>query len=391
MSANRPPPMLVGASMGFQPRIRKGAFHWAAWRHGCRNWGVYNRTYICSWFSDPVSEYWQVVKKVSLWPAMGERQVEVSGPDAFRLVQHLTPRDMTRCDIGQCRYALITAADGGILCDPIILRLEEDRFWLSTSDCDLEMWVRGVATGMGLDVVVRDAGVSVLQVQGPKSPHVMRAAFGDSVLDLRNFGMMTVPFQDTDLIVTRTGWSGEFGYEVYLADYHKGDALFDALMDAGAPWDIKPGAVNHAKRIEAGLLSWGLDMTAEQTPYDLDLGWLVDLDGPDDFIGRAALEVAAKQPPRSTVAGLIIPGDPMMANQDVWPVLQGDQQIGNLTSLAHSPRRRENIALAVIEAGAADQGTTLQVFTPDGKVDAEVSAVPFMPKRQAGNAWDLVA
>ncbi|MYF88767.1 MAG: glycine cleavage system protein T, partial [Boseongicola sp. SB0676_bin_33] len=134
-----------GASLSFQPRIRKGAFFDASWRYGCRAFSVYNRTYISSTFSTPLEEYWKVTEDVAIWPVMGERQVEISGPDAADFVQFLTPRDMSRCAVGQCKYALITSVEGGILSDPIILRLAEDRFWLSTSDCDLELWAKGVA------------------------------------------------------------------------------------------------------------------------------------------------------------------------------------------------------------------------------------------------------
>ena len=153
-----------GAQIGFQPRIRKGAFFKAAWRHGCRSFSVYNRTYISGSFSDPESEYWSVVNDVALWPVMGERQIETTGPDVAQFVQLLTPRDMSKCAVGQCKYALITAADGGILSDPIILRPDATRFWLSTCDADLELWAKGVAVHAGMDVRIRDAGVAVLQV-----------------------------------------------------------------------------------------------------------------------------------------------------------------------------------------------------------------------------------
>ncbi|MEM6946190.1 MAG: glycine cleavage system protein T, partial [Pseudomonadota bacterium] len=237
-----------GARLAFQPRIRRGAFFEAAWRHGCRQFSVYNRTYITGSFGDPVAEYWQVVNKVALWPVMGERQVEIRGPDAARFVQYLTPRDMSACAVGQCKYALITAPDGGILCDPIILRLAKDRFWLSTCDSDLELWARGVAVGSGFDVTIRDAGVSVMQIQGPSSPDVMRAFCGASIEGLRYYWFSHVPFEGSDLIVSRTGWSGEHGYEIYLSDATLGDALFEALLEAGAPYGIAPGAVSQIRR-----------------------------------------------------------------------------------------------------------------------------------------------
>ena len=380
----------AGASLGFQPRIRKGAFFDAAWRHGCRTFSVYNRTYISSTFSNPVDEYWTVTRDVAIWPVMGERQVEVSGPDAAAFVQYLTPRDMSGCAVGQCKYALITAMDGGILCDPIILRLDRDRFWLSTSDCDLELWAKGVAVHAQMDVTIRDAQVSVVQVQGPKSPHLMAALFGEAILDLRYYWLTSVPFQGLTLTVSRTGWSGEFGYEIYLEHPALGDALFDALMQAGAPFGAAPGAVNQARRIEAGILSWGVDMTPQETPFDVGLDRLVDLDTGHPFVGRAALLARRHQAPETALVGLTIAGDPLASNEDVWPLSREGQGVGRLTSLAHSPRLQTNIALGLVAPEVAGAGTQLCAETWDGPRTCVVTDLPFLPKRQQGDARALL-
>lgn len=373
-----------GATIRFQPRIRKGAFFDAAWRYGCRSFSVYNRTYISSTFSNPVDEYWQVVNRAALWPVMGERQVEVTGPDAAAFVQLLTTRDMSRCAVGQCKYALITDQAGGILCDPIILRPDAGRYWLSTSDCDLELWAKGVAVNSGLEVAIRDAGVSVLQVQGPKSPAVMAGLFGAAVLELKYYRLTVVPFEGSDLVVSRTGFSGEFGYEIYLRDASKGDALFDALMTAGEPVGLVPGCVSQARRIEAGILSWGVDMTEAETPYEVGLGRLVELDGTPDFIGRDALARLARETPRRRLAGLVIDGAPLAPNEDVWPLRAGGRVVGRLTSLAHSPGLEKNLALAILEAAHAAPGSVVSVETWDGPRRATVSPLPFVTKRQAG-------
>ena len=375
-----------GGYLAFQPRIRRGAFFDASWRHGCRRFSVYNRTYITGGFTDPVAEYWQVVEKVALWPVMGERQVEVSGPDAARFVQYLTPRDMAACAVDQCKYALITDAAGGILSDPIILRRAEDRFWLSTCDCDLELWAKGVAVHAGMDVTIHDAGVSVLQVQGPQSPSVMCALFGVDVLDLRYYWSMRVPFQGTELVISRTGWSGEFGYEIYLSDSALGDALFDAILDAGQPFGIAPGGVSQIRRIEAGILSWGADITAAETPYDVGLGRLVALDAPIEFIGRAALERLASQPPTRKTVGLIVDGPPLPPNETAMALSVNGAPAGRLTSLRYSPRLDANIALGLVAAAHGDTGGTLDVQTVHGQRAATVTKLPFLAKRQQGKA-----
>lgn len=378
-----------GAHLSFQPRIRKGAFFEASWRHGCRNFSVYNRTFISSTFSDPLTEYWKVTQDVAIWPVMGERQVEITGPDALRFVQFLTPRDMSKCAVGQCKYALVTAADGGILSDPIILRLDEDRFWLSTSDCDLELWAKGLAVNAGMDVAIRDAEVSVIQVQGPKSPQLMRNLFGEAVLDLRYYRLVTASFRGHRLRISRTGWSGEFGYEIYLENAGHGDALFDALLTAGAALNVAPGAVNQARRIESGILSWGVDMTPEETPYEVGLGRLVELETNSDFVGREALTRLKHSAPIKKLVGLTIEGETLEPNEEPWPLMQDGQVVGKMTSLAYSPRLKRNIAIGLVRTDLASDGAAFAVRTWDGERRATVSPLPFLPKKQQGNARAL--
>lgn len=379
-----------GACLSFQPRIRKGAFFDASWRYGCRAFSVYNRTYISSTFSTPLEEYWKVTEDVAIWPVMGERQVEISGPDAADFVQFLTPRDMSRCMVGQCKYALITSAEGGILCDPIVLRLADDRFWLSTSDCDLELWAKGVAVHSPMRVAIRDAGVSVIQVQGPKSPRLMANLFGDRILDLKYYWLASMEFHGHALTVSRTGWSGEFGYEIYLGNHDQGDALFDALMQAGSECNVAPGAVSQARRIESGIMSWGVDMTPSENPYEVGLDRLVDLDGTPEFIGRAALLRLEGQPLEKRLVGMSIEGVALDPNEDPWPLTRNGETSGRLTSLAYSPRLETNIALGLVAAEHAALGTELVAGTWEGSRKARVCELPFLPKRQQGDARALL-
>jgi aminomethyltransferase len=268
--------------------------------------------------------------------------------------------------------------------------LADDRFWLSTSDIDLEMWIAGIAAGGSFDVTVRDANVALVQIQGPKSPHVMAALFGESILDLKNYWFTTVPFKGATLWVSRTGWSGEFGYEVYVADPALGSPVFEALMAAGAPWGIAPGSVNHAKRIEAGLLSQGVDMTPDHSPFEIGLDRLVQLSPERPCVGYDALLRATAIPPKRKIEGLGIDGAALHPNETEWPVMRNDRKVGSLTSIAWSPRLRRNIALGMVDAEFAEQAERLEVMTWDGQRGATVEPLPFLPKRSSGNARDLV-
>ena len=380
-----------GATLAIQPRIRKGAFFDASWRHGCRKFSVYNRTYISSTFSDPTDEYWNVTKNVAIWPVMGERQIEIRGKDAAKFVQFLTSRDMSKCAVNQCKYALLTDQSGGIVCDPIILKLAHDRFWLSTSDCDLELWAKGVAVNAPFkDVAISDANVSVIQIQGPKSPNLVNDMFGEDVLDLKYYWHKTVIFQGNGLQISRTGWSGEFGYELYLEDHEQGDALFDALLDTGKPYGVAPGAVNQTRRIESGILSWGVDMGIDENPYQVGLGRLVELENDNHFIGRAALEKIKDQQLEKTLVGLLIDGSPLEANESPWNLYSNGKNVGKLTSLSYSPRLEKNIALGLVSKDFSEVGTELSVTTWDGERNLYVSGLPFLPKLQNGDARSLL-
>ena len=378
-----------GAKISFQPRIRKGAFFDAVWDHGCRNFSVYNRTYISSTFSNPLDEYWQVTKHVALWPVMGERQIEITGSDAPEFVQYLTCRDMSKCEVGQCKYALLLNEYAGIVCDPIILRLEEKKYWISTSDCDLELWIKGVQLNSGFEVHIRDANVSLLQIQGPKSSALVAKIFGKDILNLRYYWLTRVKFNGIDLIISRTGWSGELGYEIYLSDFEKGSFLFNEIMEQGRSFSIAAGAVNQARRIEAGILSWGVEMSQEENPYEVNLGRLVEFNDHGKFIGRDA---ALKYSQRDQVKGLV--GLKMMppaieSNERPWNIFHGDDVVGKLTSLAYSPRLEFNIGLGLVHKQFTKLGTKFSVEGCGEFHDAEVVSMPFLEKYQMANAKEL--
>ena len=374
----------LGATLSFQPRIRKGAFFEAAWRHGCRQFSVYNRTYISGCFHDPEVEYWSVVNDVALWPTMGERQIEITGPDAAEFVQRLTPRNLSNWEAGQCKYALITDQFGGILSDPIMLQVDQGRYWLSTSDCDLELWAKGVAVHSGLSVNIRDAEIGVCQVQGPKSAQLLSELFGDVINELRYYRLGRVNFEGTELIVSRTGWSGEFGFELYLSDHDKADALFDTLMEQGKPHNICPGCVSQARRIESGILSCGLDMGVEENPYEIGLERLVDVDMARDFVGKSALARLKHEPLKKKLVGLFVDGERLPGNEVPWKVQAQGKVVGKLTSLVFSPQLQRNIGLALLKTEYAEVETEVEVETIHGLRNAHVGALPFVPKKQLG-------
>ncbi|MDM7932734.1 glycine cleavage T C-terminal barrel domain-containing protein [Tabrizicola sp.] len=375
--------MAKAEDFGFGTQIRKSPYFEATVRWGAKAFSVYNHMYIPRDFGDPEQNFWNLINDAILCDVAVERQVEITGPDAARFVQMLTPRDLSKLAVGQCKYVLITNADGGILNDPILLRLAENHFWLSLADSDILLWAQGVAVHSGLDVTIREPDVSPLQLQGPKSGEVMRALFGDGIMDLKYYWLRRVELDGIPLIVSRTGWSSELGYELYLQDAARGDELWEKIMAAGQPFGLKPGHTSSIRRIEGGMLSYHADADINTNPYELGLDRLVNLEAEADFIGKAALRrISATGVSRKQV-GLLIEGAPLTGpNTTFWPVLKDGAAIGKVTSAIHSPRLRQNIALAMVSVQHAAVGTVVEVVTAGGATRATVVDRPFYdPKK----------
>jgi len=370
--------MMQSDDFGFGTQIRKSPYFDATVRWGAKGFSVYNHMYIPRDFGDPVQNFWNLVNDAILCDVAVERQVEITGPDAARFTQMLTPRDLSKMAVGQCKYVLITNADGGILNDPILLRLAENHFWISLADSDILLWAQGVAVHSGMDVSVREPDVSPLQLQGPKSGEVMKALFGDGIMDLRYYWLREMELDGIPLIVSRTGWSSELGYELYLRDGSRGDELWEKIMAAGEPFGLKPGHTSTIRRIEGGMLSYHADADIGTNPFELGLGRLVNLDMEADFIGKAALRRIKSEGVSRKQVGLVIEGSPLKGpNTTFWPVSRDGVAIGKVTSAIHSPRLEQNIALAMVSADAAELGTQVEVVTGSGPARATVVQRPF--------------
>ena len=396
------PPTFDMALIQRGARLRRSPYFDATLRAGCRSYTVYNHMFLPTRYDDLHAEYEKLLTGVTVWDVSVERQVEITGPDAFAFTNMLTPRDLSKCAVGQGRYVIITAGDGGIVNDPVLLRLGENHFWLALADSDVLLWAKGVALNSGLDVQLCEPDVSPMQVQGPKSKEVVRRLFGDEVLGLRYYWFLETDLDGIPVVVTRTGWSGEVGYEIYLRDGSRGVELWDRVMDAGADLGIAPTGPSDIRRIEAGILNYGIDMTLDTNPYEVGLGWQVDRGKEGDFIGREALARIAAEGPRRRLAGVEIGGAPLDLNVARWPVRadgpgveggvsgasgeSGDDRaggesakaIGFVTSAVWSPRLDRNIGYAMVPTAFAELGTRLRVATPDGEREATVVPKPFV-------------
>ncbi len=363
-------------------RLHRSPFFESTHRYGCRAYTVYNHTFLPTRYDDFEVEYRALLDDVVVWDVSVERQVEITGPDGFEFANLLTPRDLSKCDVGQGKYVVITAEDGGIINDPVLLRLGENRFWLALADSDVLLWAKGVAYKLGMDIEITEPDVSPMQIQGPKSKEVVRALFGDDVLDLKYYYFLETNLDGIPVIVTRTGWSAEIGYEVYLRDGSRGNELWERVMEAGKPFGIRPTGPSDIRRIEAGILNYGIDMTLDNNPYELGLGWLVDLDQETDFIGKDALARIKTEGTSQKLVGVEIGGDALDLNMTRWPVKADDAEVGFITSAIYSPRLEKNIGYAMVGIDHAELGTTLTVEAPPGDAEATVVRKPFVdPKK----------
>ena len=367
-------------------RIRRGPYFYASRRHGVAMYSVYNHQYHPRHYGDPVEEYWSLLNGVTLWDVGVERQVEITGPDAFRFTNMLVPRDLNKCAVGQCKYVFVTAEDGGIVNDPVLLRLGENHFWLSTADSDVLLWARALAYNSGMNVSIREPDVGPVQVQGPKSKEVMVDLFGEGILDVPYYFLTHENLDGMDVVVSRTGYTSELGYEIYLKDASlNGEKLWDAVLAAGEPHDLKVIGPCHIRRIEGGILAHGCDMTVETNPYEVDYGyeWMVDLDQEADFVGKEALRRIKEEGVRRKLVGVEIGGEPLGSYNDgsmidYFPVFERDRYVGRVTSACYSPRLEKNIGYAMVPVEYVEHGTELVVETPYGRQRAVVVQRPFV-------------
>ncbi len=366
--------------ISFGPRVHKSPYFDATLRYGAKAFTVYNHVFMPTVYSSPVEEYWSLVNDVTLWDVTCQRQIEITGPDAFRFVQFLTPRDMSNCQVGQCKYMVLTNQDGGIVNDAILLRVAENQFWLSPGDGDVLLWASGAAVNSGMNVQVFEPDVSPLQLQGPKAPQVARALFGDWVLELKYYRLKETALDGIPMVVSRTGWSGELGYELYLRDSQYGDQLWERVMEAGKPYGIAPAAPSTIRSIEGGLLSYVSDITLNDNPFVIGMDNFVNLDQPDDFIGKEALTKIKAEGVQRRLVGFEMPGEPLVgSNEHFWTVLKDDEKIGHVSRSVFSPRLEKNIGWANVTVEQSNVGTQIDIDTTDGIRPAVVCEAPWFP------------
>ncbi|MEW5424946.1 aminomethyl transferase family protein [Amorphus sp. 3PC139-8] len=381
-------------------RVRKSPFWHLSVEAGAWRATVYNRMYHPRGYVRPedggaMAEYDVLVNRVTLWNVAVERQIRVQGPDAEAFVDFVITRDATKIKPMHGKYCILCNEAGGILNDPVLLRLSEEEFWFSISDSDLMFWLQGVNVGRRFDVDIAEIDVAPLQIQGPLSEDLMAELVGESVRSIPYYGLMEAEIGGCSVVVSQTGFTGEKGYEVYVRDATlNAEAVWYAIRGTGASYGLRVIAPAHHRRIAAGILSWGQDLDAETSPFQVNLAYQVPRKKVGDYIGKAELErqrelIDADQYPfQQKLVGMKLGGQPITDYApDFWLITDPDgNRIGYVTSPWWSPELETNIALGYVPYSASAIGTQLKVELPEAysevsgqSVDAVVCEVPFRP------------
>tara|TARA_B100001287_G_C22685042_1_gene532834 strand:+ start:2185 stop:3318 length:1134 start_codon:yes stop_codon:yes gene_type:complete len=363
---------------GFGTQIRKSPFFDATVKWGAKDFSVYNHMYIPRDFGNPEQNFWNLINDAILCDVAVERQVQVKGPDASKFVQMMTPRDLSNMKVGQCKYVILVNQNGGVLNDPILLKVSEDKYWFSLADSDILFWAQGLAANTNYNVEITEPDVSPLQLQGPKSRDIMVEIFGNEIRDLKYYWFKQFIFNNTKLIISRTGWSSELGYEIFLTDSKVGNELYEHIMKIGDPMGLKPGHTSTIRRIEGGMLSYHADMTINTNPLELGMDKFIDLNNDFDFIGKNALIKIKKEGIKRKQVGLCLQNKRMDGpNTRFWNLEYDNKIVGKITSAVYSPRLEQNIALAIVDIDYSNLNQKLIVNDGNTEFNAIVVNKPF--------------
>ena len=372
-------PLLIGIGT----RIRKSPYYDSTLKYGVTGFTVYNKMYLPTGFSNPEKEYLSLINDVTFGDFAAERQVEVSGPDAFNFIRYINPRNLSKCNIGDCKYIILTGPDGGIINDACLIKLEEEKFWISPGDGDVLLWLQGLAMNSGMNVIIHEPDVSPLQISGPKAGRLIQKLFDGKHDHLGYYKAQQTSLENIPMVIARTGWSGELSYELYLQDRKLGNQLFELVYEAAKEFNGAAIAPNNIRTIEGGLLSYGSDFGREHNPFTIGLDRLVDVDQDIDFIGKDALIRIKETGIKRKQVGIIIDCDPLEGpNTTFWPILKNNNNIGKVTSAVYSPRLKKNIALGMVSIENSEIDNSFEIRMPYSNNKAKVVLKPFYdPKK----------
>ena len=368
-------PLLIG--MG--TRVRKSPYFDSNIKYGAKGFTVYNKMYLPTGFDDPEKEYESLINDVTFGDFAAERQIEVSGPDAHNFIKYIQPRNLEKCEIGFCKYIILTDKNGGIVNDACLLRLEDNRFWISPGDGDVILWLQGLAMNSGMDVNIHEPDVSPLQISGPKAGKLIQKLFNKEHDDLGYYKARQTSLNGIPMVIARTGWSGELSYELYLQDGSRGNNLFEMVYEVAKEFNGRVIAPNTIRTIEGGILSYRSDFDRTHNPFTIGLDRLVNLEQENDFIGKDALKRIKEEGVKEKLVGIEMQGSPIKkVPEHFWNVYNiNNDKVGRLSRCVYSPRLERNIGLAIVDIDYAIPETKVIVESPTQQYSSVIVNLPW--------------
>jgi len=360
--------MNIQNKLNFSRRIRRTPFTASVEKYGVTGFSVVNHTLLPKSFQNSIEDdYLHLQKYAQIWDVGCQRQVEIKGRDALKLIELMTPRSISELNSKKCLYIPLTDENGGIINDPILIKISDEHYYLSVADSDVLLWARGLAIGLGLNVRIREPDVWPLAIQGPKAADVLAKVFGERIHSLKKFNFDYFPLDGSSQLIAKTGYSRIGGFEIYLSRPELGTFLWETILEAGKPENIRPGSPNIIDRVEAGLLSYGNEMTVENTPLECNMDKFLDIYKEEDYIGKKVLLRQIKYGIKRRIKGVIYKGPRLPTITRPLQVFDTDKKtiVGNLTSGAFSPFFKNNIGLGMINEGYWDNNKEILVNIND--------------------------
>ena len=360
--------MNIQNKLNFSRRIRRTPFTASAEKYGVTGFSVVNHTLLPKSFQNSIEDdYLHLQKYAQIWDVGCQRQVEIKGKDALKLIELMTPRSISELKPGKCLYIPLTDENGGIINDPILIKISNEHYYLSVADSDVLLWARGLAIGFGLNVRIREPDVWPLAVQGPKAADVLAKVFGERIHSIKKFNFDYFSLEGSSQLIAKTGYSRIGGFEIYLSRPELGTFLWETILEAGKSDNIRPGSPNIIDRVEAGLLSYGNEMTVENTPLECNMDKFLDIYKEEDYIGKKVLLRQIKYGLKRRIKGVIYKGPQLPTISRPLQVFDTNKKtiVGNLTSGAFSPHFKSNIGLGMINDGYWDNNKNILVNIND--------------------------
>jgi aminomethyltransferase len=374
----------AASTLFFGPWYRRSPYFDATIAAGAKCFDIYNHTLLPGYYDEPNVEYDLLLNAVAMWDVGAEWTIEIAGPDADRLIDMMTCRDLTKCAVKQGKYMIVTARDGGIVNDPVLLHVAKDRWWMQLADSDAGLYALGIATGLGLDVEVFHPDAYPMQVQGKESAKTLEKLVGPGLYDLKYYWCDFFEIKGIPVLISRTGFTAAPGFEVNCLDYSRGIDLWNAVLEAGDEFGIRVAAPSMAKRVEAGMMNFGSDMLLENNPFQI-MGFerLVE-EQSQDYIGKEALERIRKDGVKQKLVGIEMGSEEFAIDpSNFWPAFSGSTEVGKVTEAVWSPRFSKMIGYVWVPIELSAPGNKLDIESEHGRIEGTTAAIPFFdPKKE---------